>query len=50
MTVNAFRTPAGLMVPAITTDQMREVDRVAVKEVGPNLYQMMENARRNLAS
>ena len=50
MTVDAFRTPAGLLVPAITTEQMREVDRVAVQEVGPNLYQMMENAGRNLAS
>jgi NAD(P)H-hydrate epimerase len=29
---------------------MREVDRVAIEEVGPNLYQMMENAGRNLAS
>ncbi|HUX71014.1 MAG TPA: NAD(P)H-hydrate epimerase [Cellulomonadaceae bacterium] len=50
MTVHAFRTPTGLLVPAITTEQMREVDRVAVEEVGPNLYQMMENAGRNLAS
>lgn len=29
---------------------MREVDRVAVEETGPNLYQMMENAGRGLAS
>jgi len=36
-------------VPAVTTDQMREIDRVAVDEVGLNLYQMMENAGRNLA-
>src|SRR5665811_2180449 len=49
MTTDAFRTPTGLVVPAITTDQMREVDRVAVEEVGPNLYQMMENAGRSLA-
>jgi NAD(P)H-hydrate epimerase len=28
---------------------MREVDRVAIEELGPNLYQMMENAGRNLA-
>ena len=28
---------------------MREVDRVAVAETGPNLFQMMENAGRNLA-
>ncbi len=50
MTVNVFRTKDGLVVPAITTAQMREVDRVAVEDVGPNLYQMMENAGRNLAS
>ena len=46
---DAFVTDAGVTVPAITTDQMREVDRVAIDEVGPNLFQMMENAGRNLA-
>ena len=45
----AFMTEAGVAVPAITTDQMREVDRVAIEEVGPNLFQMMENAGRSLA-
>ena len=50
MTVDSFRTLTGLVVPAITTQQMREVDRVAVQGAGPNLYQMMENAGRNLAS
>lgn len=49
MTTEAFTTDAGIRVPAITSDQMREVDRVAMEEVGPNLYQMMENAGRNLA-
>jgi NAD(P)H-hydrate epimerase len=49
MTVLAFRSDAGAVVPAITTDQMREVDRVAIEELSPNLYQMMENAGRNLA-
>ncbi|MBU1228202.1 MAG: NAD(P)H-hydrate epimerase, partial [Actinobacteria bacterium] len=49
MTAAAFVTPAGVEVPAITTEQMREVDRLAVEEVGPNLYQMMENAGRSLA-
>jgi NAD(P)H-hydrate epimerase len=28
---------------------MREIDRIAVEETGPNLFQMMENAGRNLA-
>ena len=49
MTCQAFSTDRGVRVPAITTDQMREVDRVAIEELGPNLYQMMENAGRNLA-
>lgn len=49
MSVDAFNTPTGIRVPAISTTQMQEVDRVAVEEVGPNLYQMMENAGRNLA-
>ena len=49
MTTETFVTDAGMTVPAATTDQMREVDRVAIEEVGPNLYQMMENAGRNLA-
>lgn len=47
--IMCFQTDTGMEVPAITTDQMREVDRVAVEETGPNLYQMMENAGRNLA-
>ena len=36
-------------VPFITTDQMREVDRVMVDEYGIQLVQMMENAGRSLA-
>ncbi|NBC28794.1 MAG: NAD(P)H-hydrate epimerase [Spirochaetes bacterium] len=28
---------------------MREIDRIAMEETGPNIYQMMENAGRNLA-
>jgi NAD(P)H-hydrate epimerase len=46
----AFETDQGILVPAVTTEQMREVDRIAVEETGPNLYQMMENAGRNLAT
>ncbi len=44
-----FQTDTGVLVPAITTAQMREIDRIAMEEMGPNLYQMMENAGRNLA-
>ena len=45
----SFFTPTGIEVPAVTTDQMREIDRIAMEETGPNLFQMMENAGRNLA-
>ncbi len=44
-----FVTEEGVRVPGITTEQMREVDRIAMDETGPNLYQMMENAGRSLA-
>ncbi|MFQ5779893.1 MAG: NAD(P)H-hydrate epimerase [Nitrospiria bacterium] len=44
-----FKTEAGVAVPAVTTDQMREIDRSATEETGPNLFQMMENAGRCLA-
>ena len=44
-----FSTPSGVEVPTVTTDQMREIDRIAMEETGPNLFQMMENAGRNLA-
>jgi NAD(P)H-hydrate epimerase len=44
-----FVTDLGRVVPAVDEAQMREVDRVAVQETGPNLFQMMENAGRNLA-
>jgi NAD(P)H-hydrate epimerase len=40
---------AGLPAPALTTDQMREVDRLMIEGYGIELLQMMENAGRNLA-
>lgn len=49
MPASAFRTEAGLAVPAVTADQMREVDRVAMEEFSLGILQMMENAGRNLA-
>ncbi len=36
-------------VPALTTDQMREVDRLMVEAYGIELLQMMEHAGRHLA-
>ena len=45
-----FIAENGIEVAAVTATQMREIDRIAVEETGPNLFQMMENAGRNLAS
>ena len=36
-------------IPALTTGQMQEVDRLMIEEYGIELIQMMENAGRNLA-
>jgi hypothetical protein len=36
-------------LPALTTEQMVEVDRLMIEEWGITLIQMMENAGRNLA-
>jgi NAD(P)H-hydrate epimerase len=44
-----FFTSDGTQVTAVTADEMREIDRIAIEETGPNIYQMMENAGRNLA-
>jgi NAD(P)H-hydrate epimerase len=44
-----FQTEEGLVVPAVTAAQMREVDRIAVEDIGLGILQMMENAGRNLA-
>ncbi len=48
-TATRFVTDSGIDIPVVTTDEMRELDRVAMEETGPNLFQMMENAGRNLA-
>ena len=44
-----FTTIHGSAVPAVGAAGMKELDRVAIEETGPNLFQMMENAGRNLA-
>ena len=44
-----FSDDAGREIPAVDEAEMREVDRIAIEETGPNLFQMMENAGRNLA-
>ncbi|MCU4718100.1 NAD(P)H-hydrate epimerase [Halapricum hydrolyticum] len=49
MSRNSFRTSTGRSVTAVTADEMRDVDRDAVEDVGLQLLQMMENAGRILA-
>ncbi|MDH3194492.1 MAG: NAD(P)H-hydrate epimerase, partial [Acidimicrobiia bacterium] len=40
----------GRPIPALTEQQMREVDRIMIDDLGIELMQMMENAGRNLAA
>ncbi len=47
--MKGFFTDRGVAVPSVTAAEMREVDRLAMSVTGPNLFQMMENAGRNLA-
>jgi len=47
--MTSFVTDGGILVPAVTAETMREVDRIAIEEHTPNLFQMMENAGRSLA-
>ena len=49
MSDQLFWTEDGAPVPAVTAEQMREVDRIAVEDFGLGILQMMENAGRNLA-
>jgi hypothetical protein len=44
-----MRTVSRTTVPALTTEQMRAVDRAMVEDLHIELVQMMENAGRNLA-
>ncbi len=45
----SFHTDDGIELPAVTSEEMREVDRVAMDEFGLGVLQMMENAGRSLA-
>lgn len=49
MPIEKFVTDTGIEVPSVSSAQMKEIDRIAMEETGPNLYQMMENAGRNVA-
>lgn len=45
-----FTTDRGIELTAVTAAEMRDVDRVAVEDVGLRLLSMMENAGRNLST
>lgn len=47
--LSLFPTIQRLTLPLLSTDQMREVDRLMIEDYGIVLMQMMENAGRNLA-
>lgn len=47
---SGFTDELGTPVRAVSEAEMREVDRIAIDLTGPNLFQMMENAGRNLAT
>jgi NAD(P)H-hydrate epimerase len=47
--MSAFVTDTGIPVPDLSVAQMRQLDRLAVEQATPNLFQMMENAGRDLA-
>lgn len=44
-----FQTETGAQVPAVSAEQMLEVDRLAMETYHLGILQMMENAGRNLA-
>lgn len=44
-----FGSLRDVRIPLITTQQMREVDRLMTEKYGIQLLQLMENAGRNLA-
>jgi NAD(P)H-hydrate epimerase len=50
MDTESFATQDSNPVTAVTADEMRDVDRVAVETFGVDLLQMMENAGRNLST
>lgn len=50
MDASVFADPDDRPVTAVTAAEMREVDRVAVEEIGLDLSRMMEHAGRGLAN
>ena len=50
MHLHSIPTVPAASLPTLSTDQMREVDRLMVEDFGVSLLQMMENAGRDLAN
>ncbi len=50
MTGSGIQYPIAANLPVVTTDQMIEVDRRMMEDVGISLFQMMENAGLQLAN
>ncbi len=47
--IKYFETDDGKKNPAVTREQMIEIDKIAINETRTNLFQMMENAGRDLS-
>jgi len=46
---NYYISKESTKIAAVSKEEMIEIDRIALEETGPNLWQMMENAGRNLS-
>jgi NAD(P)H-hydrate epimerase len=47
--MNIYKSIDNISVRSVNKKQIKEIDRIAIEVTGPNLFQMMENAGRNLA-
>jgi NAD(P)H-hydrate epimerase len=47
--MNIYKSIDNISVRSVNKKQIKEIDRLAIEVTGPNLFQMMENAGRNLA-
>ncbi len=47
--ISKFYSDNNIEITSISANEMRLIDKLAIEKTGPNLFQMMENAGRNLA-
>lgn len=50
MKEDLFQTKKGKPEPAVTANEMRHIDRLAVEDFSIDILQMMENAGRSIAT